>query len=223
MSETVIPIASTPSTRAGCCSARTWGTARSNDSTQTTNTPWGTRCGRKRDFICRLPAHRKFPLLLGVPFVFRIRYSQALHQVVADPQSIRHDGERRVHGCARWKETSIDHIEVVKIVRFAVRVEHRTLRIVSKANRAVLMGHTGERNSLSDVQVSAKQSLMTLVAVYRAIRLLHRLLQLALKPLVCLQVVRRVRQNDLAVAADGDSIVRIGQVFGREPEVQRVC
>ena len=51
---------------------------------------------------------------------------------------------------------------------------------MSKANRAVLVGHAGERNLLPDVQVSPKQSLMAFVTMHRAVRLLHGLLQLAL-------------------------------------------
>ena len=36
------------------------------------------------------------------------------------------------------------------------------------------------------------------------------------------EVIRRVGQNDLAVTADGDPIVRIGKIFRGEPEVERV-
>src|SRR5208283_3388097 len=115
MSDTVIPIASTPSTRAGLGWASTWGTAKTSDSTQTAKAPWYRRCSRKRGFMSRLPGHRKFTVLKAVLLVFHIRYSQALHQVITHPQSIRHDGQRRVHGCTRWKEAPIDHIEVVEI------------------------------------------------------------------------------------------------------------
>src|SRR5260370_2069307 len=91
---------------------------------------------------------------------------------------------------------------------FAVRVQYRCFRVVSKANRAVLVGYASERDSLSDIQISPKQPLMTLVAMHRTICLLHGLLQFSLQPLVSLQVVRRIGQDDLAVTADGDPIVR---------------
>ena len=35
-------------------------------------------------------------------------------------------------------------------------------------------------------------------------------------------VVRLVLQDDLAVAIDRDAIVRVGQIFGREPEIERM-
>src|SRR5713226_4273836 len=182
MSETVIPIASTPSTRAGCCWAsacrvKTWGTASTSDSTQIANTLWRRRCVRKSSFMSRLPAHCKFPVLLPIPFVRCLGHSQALHQVVAHSKCVGHDGERRIDGSARWEETSVYNVEVVDVMGFAVHVQCGSLRVLSKANGAVLMGHAGEWNLLSHVQVSPKQPLMTVMAMHGAVRLLHGLLQ----------------------------------------------
>ena len=128
--------------------------------------------------MSRLPAHCKFPVLLPILFVRRLGHSQAFHQVVAHSKCVGHDGERRIDGSARWEEAPVHNVEVVDVMGFAVHVQYRSLRVLSKANGAVLMGHAGERNSLSDVQVSPKQSLMALVAMHRAVRLLHGLLQL---------------------------------------------
>ena len=112
-------------------------------------------------------------------------------------------------------------------MRLTVAVQCRRLGIVTETNRAVLVGDTSERNSLSHVKVSAKKPLakkplMTVVAVDRAISLLHGCLQLRLQPRMRFEVVWRVGQNDLAVPADADPIIGIGQIFGRKPEVQRV-
>src|SRR5437867_11336926 len=64
---------------------------------------------------------------------------------------------------------------------------------------------------------------MTSLAVYRArALLLYQGLQLLDQPLVSLAIVRRVAENDLAVAVEGDPIVRVRQVLGGEPEVDRV-
>ena len=41
---------------------------------------------------------------------------------------------------------------------------------MTKANRAVLMRHASQWNPLSDVQVSAKQALMTLAAMDNPVR-----------------------------------------------------
>src|SRR5260370_25368652 len=107
-------------------------------------------------------------------------HAQAFHQVIAHSKCIGHDGEGGIDGSARREEASVYNVEVVDVMSFAVHVQHGSLRVLSKTNGAVLMGHAGEWNSLSHVQVSPKQPLMTLVAVHRAVRLLHGLLQLAL-------------------------------------------
>src|SRR6266567_5929082 len=182
MSETVIPIASTPSTRAGFCWARafwvrSWGTPRTSDNTQIENTLWRRRLGRKSSFMSQLPAHCKFPVLLPILFIRRLGHSQAFHQVVAYSKCVGHDGERRIDGCARWEETPVHDVKVVDVMGFAVHVQYRSLRVLSKANGAVLMSHAGEWNLLSHVEVSPKQPLMTVMAMHGAVRLLHGLLQ----------------------------------------------
>src|SRR5205814_7006950 len=130
------------------------------------------------------PAHCKFPILLPILFVRRLADSQAFHQVVAHSKRVGHDGERRIDGSTRWEETPVYNVEVVDVMGFAVHVQYRSLRVLSKANGAVLMGHAGEWNLLSHVQVSPKQPLMTVMAVHCTVRLLHRLLQFSLKPFV---------------------------------------
>src|ERR1700674_2180312 len=154
MSETVIPIASTPSTRGACCWPRAcWvkssGTARTSDTTQTASTLWSGRCGRKSGFMSRLPAHGKFPVLLPIPFVRCLGHSQTLHQVIAHSKCVSHDGERRIDSSARREETPVHNVEVIDVMGFTVHVQRRRFRVVSKANGAVLVGYASERNSLS--------------------------------------------------------------------------
>ena len=60
--------------------------------------------------------------------------SRAL-QVVADPQRVGHDGERRVHRRRGREEAAVHHVEVVDLVRLAVRVERRGLRVAPEADR----------------------------------------------------------------------------------------
>ena len=85
--------------------------------------------------------------------------------MIAHPQRIRHDGQRRVHGCARREEASVHDIKIVEVVGFAIRIQRRGLRVMSKANRAVLMGYTREWDLLSDVKVAREQSLVAFVAM----------------------------------------------------------
>ncbi len=49
---------------------------------------------------------------------------------------------------------------------FAVHVQCRCFRIVTEANGAVLVSHASERDTLSNVQVSTEQALMTLVTMH---------------------------------------------------------
>src|SRR5215470_8730987 len=89
-----------------------------------------------------------------------------------------------------------------------------------KAYCAVLVGYSSQRNALACVQVAPEQSLMALMAVHFAACPLHDLLELGLQPLVCLKVVWRVGENNLAVTIDGNAVVRVGQIFRCEPEVE---
>ena len=63
---------------------------------------------------------------------------------------------------------------------------------------------------------------MAVVAVHGAVGLLHGLLQLRLQALVRFDVVRRIAENNLPVAADGDAVLRVGQILRGEPEIKRV-
>ena len=85
--------------------------------------------------------------------------------MIAHAQGIRHDGQRRVYGCARREEASVHDIKIVEVVGFAIRIQRRGLRVISKANRSVLMGNPGEGDSLADIQVASKQSLVAFVAM----------------------------------------------------------
>src|SRR5271166_750932 len=139
---------------------------------------------------------------------FRDARAQTLQNVIAHPQRIGHDRQRRIHGRARREEAAIHDVEILKIMGLAIYVQRRGFGIMPKADGAVLMSDARQRNALSDIQVASKQSFMALMAVHRAVLVFQRLLELGLQALVCIQVVRRVRQYDFAVAIDGDAVLR---------------
>jgi hypothetical protein len=70
--------------------------------------------------------------------------------VVTDAQGVCHNRERRIDGAARREETSIDDVQVVELVRFAISVQRRGGRVVAETNRAVLVCDPGQRNALAD-------------------------------------------------------------------------
>jgi hypothetical protein len=51
------------------------------------------------------------------------------------------------------EKASVNDIEVIDVVGFAVGVQRAGPRIIAEANRAHLMRHAGERNPLSDGEV----------------------------------------------------------------------
>src|SRR5271165_5813430 len=120
MSETVIPIASMPSTRGDGCCAWNWGTARTSSSNQTAHA-LRNRCGRRTGFMCRFTRELRRFVPASDSVRTLVRDSQAFHQVVSDSKCIGHDGECRIHGGARREETPVDYVEVVNVVRLAVR------------------------------------------------------------------------------------------------------
>src|SRR6266516_4879638 len=138
MSETVIPIASTPPTRAGlcwpkACCVKNWGTVSTSESTQTSDTLWRWRFDRRDGFMSRLPAQRKFAVLLPLLFVSYVGHTQAIHQMVAHPKRIGHDGERGIDSCARREEAPVHNVEVIDVMGFTVHVQGRCFRVMSKA------------------------------------------------------------------------------------------
>lgn len=91
-------------------------------------------------------------------------------------------------------------------MRFAVHVERRRLRVMPEANRAILVRHTRQRDFLAHEEIARKQTLMAVVPVRAALGLLlHQVFQLRDEPLVSFFIVRRVGEDDVAVAVEGDS------------------
>src|ERR1051326_3670273 len=100
--------------------------------------------------------------------------------MIADTQGVGHDRQRRIHRAARREEAAVDDVEVVDLVRLAVDVERRRLRVASEANRAVLVRHARQGNALAEKEIAPEQTLMALVAVHTALALpLHQALQRA--------------------------------------------
>src|SRR5271157_5262705 len=87
---------------------------------------------------------------------FRDARAQTLQNVIAHPQRIGHDGQRRIHRRARREEAAIHDVEILKIMGLAIYVQRRGFGIMPKADGAVLMGDARQRNALPHVKVAAK-------------------------------------------------------------------
>src|SRR4051812_43254738 len=73
-------------------------------------------------------------------------HAEAREQVIAHPQRVGHGGQRRVDRADAREEARVDDVEVVDLVRAAVRVEHRGGRIEPEPARPRLVGHPGHRD-----------------------------------------------------------------------------
>src|SRR5262249_15696291 len=147
--------------------------------------------------------------------------------MIAYTQSIRHDGQSGIDRSARWEKAAVHDVKIFQIVRLAIDVECGGLGVATEANRTVLVRDARQRDALATIEIAAKETLakdalMAVVAVNRAIRLLHCLLEFRLQPSMSLEIVRCVAEHDLAVTSDFHAIVRIRKILGRKPEVQRV-
>src|SRR6516162_8373160 len=138
----------------------------------------------------------------------------SLAQMICDPERIRHDRQRRVHCPTRWEETGVHDIEILEIVRFTVHIKCRGLRIAAKADRAVLVGHTGKWDTLTEEKVTGKKSLMALIAMRRALGLgSHETFEFGYQPLVTFFVIGFVAEHYLPVPTPRHAIFRIRKVF----------
>ena len=83
---------------------------------------------------------------------------KALEQVITNAQRIRHNRQRWIHGSTRREKAAVDHVKVVEIMRSAVHIKRRGLRVVPKSNASVLMSNACQRNPLANIEAAAKQA-----------------------------------------------------------------
>src|ERR1043166_7585133 len=105
-------------------------------------------------------------------------------------------------------------------MRLAMDVERGSLWIGAETNRAVLMGHARERDTIPEEQISGEQALVAIMTVHVAPRLLaHQPFQFGGETGVRFLVIRRVLQHDPAVAIESYAVVRVGQILDRKSVV----
>ena len=96
----------------------------------------------------------------------------SLEQVIADAQRVGYDGEPGIDRATRTKEACIHYVEIIQLVCFAVAIERARFRIVSEPDRPILVRDASERDALAEKQVSSEKTLVALMSVDRAFRLL---------------------------------------------------
>src|SRR6476619_6711921 len=97
----------------------------------------------------------------------------------------------------------------------AVNIQGGGLRMTAEADGAVLVRNAGQRDPIADECIQRDQMII-------AAGIPDKFLELCNKTLVTFTIVRRIREYDVAVTVERDSILRIRQVFRSQPEVKGV-
>lgn len=135
--------------------------------------------------------------------------------MIADSQGVGDDRQRRIDGRAGDEETSVDDVEVIEVMGFAVSIQYRCFGICSEAHGAVLVPDASNGNPFSEVGQVFEEAVAHADVVQDVLKLL-------LQSLVAFAVIFRVTELDLPVFAHCDAVIRIGEVFRRQPEVDGV-
>ena len=77
--------------------------------------------------------------------------AQSLQQVVAHADRIGDCGKGRIHRSDTDEETCVDNVQVIELMRLAVHVERRRLRVMTEPDRAVLVRNAGQGNALAQI------------------------------------------------------------------------
>ena len=103
----------------------------------------------------------------------------------------------------------------------AVDIKGGCGRIVAEPNRPVLVRHARQRNALAQEQTAGQESLVALVTVHAAPRLLlHQAFELLDEAPMAFLVIGPIGEHDVAVPVQAHSVLRVGQIFRGEPEVE---
>jgi Zincin-like metallopeptidase len=87
------------------------------------------------------------PQVCSAPIIGAVVGSpQPLQQVISYADRIGNRGQGRVHRPDTDKETRVHDIQIVELMRLAVRVQHGRLRVLAEPARPCLMGTAGDRD-----------------------------------------------------------------------------
>src|SRR5437868_8157118 len=91
--------------------------------------------------------------------------------MISHPQRIGHNGKRRIHGSARNKETGINHVKIIHLMRLALGVERGSFWVGAKTDRAILVSDSRERYAYARVKAPRKKPFVTFMTVHAALAL----------------------------------------------------
>jgi hypothetical protein len=131
--------------------------------------------------------------------------SKPFDEVVRNADRVGDDCERRIHRAAGREKRRIDDIKVIQVVRAAVHVQNRLLRVHTEAACPVLMTDALEIDVFLEIRMDFK-------CMGDMPRLLKDLDPALIEPRERFLVILRVFEPDSAIN-DSHAVVGIGQVF----------
>ena len=131
-------------------------------------------------------------------------------QMIGNPDCVGDNGERGIHRASRDEAGSVDHIEIIEVMGFAVRVEHAGGGIGAHTAGAVLVADSFEGYALLEVSMERN-------GCARVTRPFEDINPAVFKPLEGLDIVWRVGELDPSARRIGHGLgfVRVACVSRR--------
>src|SRR5215831_6734525 len=82
---------------------------------------------------------------------------QSVEQMIAHADGVRHRSQSRIHRANAREEAGVDHSRIVQLMRLAVHVQYRRLRVFAEADCPCLMCHTANPNLILHVEIARDQ------------------------------------------------------------------
>jgi hypothetical protein len=136
--------------------------------------------------------------------------------MIAHSECICDDGQSGIDGGARDEKAAVDDVKVVHIMGFAIEIQDRGFGIFAKPHGSVLVPNASQWDLFAKVGVAVEKMMRDAYSIQDHFELL-------LQSVVSFDVIFCITQLQVAVFGDSDPIVWIGEIFGRQPEIDRVA
>src|SRR6476659_2820471 len=95
---------------------------------------------------------------------------------MANTQGVGHGRERRIYCADAGKETGINHVKVIQLMRFAVLIEHRAFWVRTEPACSRLMSTPGNTNLILEIEIARDQMVVHVEVTEHRLQLLVELL-----------------------------------------------
>src|SRR5438128_9043523 len=92
----------------------------------------------------------------------RFLRAKPIAQMIGHAKSVGHNGQCRIYCCAGRKEAAVHNVKIVHIMRLAVHIERGGFWIVAKADRAVLVSDSSQRNAVAEEKIASEETFVAI-------------------------------------------------------------